>query len=83
MSELTVDDLSRKETIFQVGLPPLRIEIITNIDLVEFSEAWPDRVDTMFGGVPAFVISRHHLIRNKKITSRLQDLADVQQLEAT
>ena len=83
VSELTVDDLSRKETIFQVGLPPLRIEIITNIDLVEFSEAWPDRVDTMFGGVPAFVISRHHLKGNKKITSRLQDLADVQQLEAT
>jgi hypothetical protein len=80
--DLTVDDLSRKETIFQIGLPPLRIDIITSIDGVEFVEAWPDRLGTLFGGVPAFVISRHHLITNKKTTARLQDLADIQQLEA-
>lgn len=79
---LTVDDLDRKNTIFQIGLPPLRIDIITNIDGVEFAEAWPDRLQTLFGGVPAFVISRDHLIRNKKASARLQDLADVQQLEA-
>jgi len=42
----------------------------------------PDRLETSFGGVPAFVISRHHLIANKKTAGRLQDLADVQQLEA-
>ena len=82
LSDLTVDDLSRKKTIFQIGLPPLRIDIITDIDGVEFAEAWPDRVETSFGGVPAFVLSRHHLIANKKTTARLQDLADVQQLEA-
>ena len=81
LSELTVDDLSRKQTIFQIGVPPLRIDIITNIDGVEFADAWPDRVETSFGGVPAFVISRHHLITNKKTAGRLQDLADVQQLD--
>ncbi len=83
LSGLTPDDLSRKGTIFQIGLPPIRIDIITNIDGVEFEEAWPDRLETLFGGVPAFVISRHHLIINKKNSARLQDLADVQQLEAT
>ena len=83
LSDLTVDDLSKKETIFQIGLPPLRIDVITDIDGVEFPEAWPDRLETMFGGVPAFVISRHHLIANKKTSARLQDLADVQQLEST
>jgi uncharacterized nucleotidyltransferase DUF6036 len=82
LSELTADDLSRKETIFQIGMPPLRVDIITNIDGVEFEDAWPDRLETSFGGVPAFVISRHHLIMNKKTAARLQDLADVQQLEA-
>jgi hypothetical protein len=80
--DLTVDDLSRKETIFQIGLPPIRIDLITDIDGVEFSQAWPDRLETLFGGVPAFVISRRHLITNKKTAARLQDLADVQQLEA-
>jgi hypothetical protein len=83
LSDLTADDLNRKETIFQIGLPPLRIDIITSIDGVEFAEAWPDRVEASFGGVPAFVISRHHLVANKKTTARLQDLADVQQLEST
>ena len=82
LSGLTVDDLSRKETIFEIGLPPIRIDVITNIDGVEFEDAWPDRLETVFGGVPAFVISRYHLIRNKKASARLQDLADVQQLEA-
>jgi hypothetical protein len=82
LSDLTVDDLSRKETIFQIGLPSLHIDVITDIDGVEFAEAWPDRLETLFGGVPAFVISRHHLITNKKTAARLQDLADVQQLEA-
>ncbi len=82
LRDLTVDDLIRKGTIFQIGLPPLRIDIITDVDGVEFSEAWPDRLETLFGGVPAFVISRHHLIANKKTAARLQDLADIQQLEA-
>ena len=79
---LTVDDLTRKDTIFQIDVPPLRIDIITAIDGVEFEDAWPDRFETVFGGIPAFVISRQHLITNKKSSARLQDLADVQQLEA-
>lgn len=83
LGELTLDDLSRKETVFQIGLAPLRIDLITAIDGVDFAEAWPDRLETLFGGVPAFVISRHHLITNKKTTARLQDLADVEQLNAT
>ncbi|HSD46744.1 MAG TPA: DUF6036 family nucleotidyltransferase [Pyrinomonadaceae bacterium] len=80
--DLTTDDLSRKETILQIGVPPLRIDVITNIDGVEFTEAWPQRLETLFGGVPAYVISRQHLIQNKKAAARLQDLADVQQLES-
>ena len=81
LSGLTVEDLSKKKTIFQIGLPPIRVDVITDIDGVDFGEAWPDRVETSFAGVPTFVLSRHHLIRNKKTSARLQDLADVQQLE--
>ena len=82
LRDLTADDLSRKETIFQIGVPPLRIDVITNVDGVEFTEAWPRRLETLFGGVPAHVISRQHLIENKKAAARLQDLADVEQLES-
>ena len=67
----------------KIKATPLHVDIITAIDGVEFADAWPDRFDTLFGGVPAFVISRYHLITNKKTTARLQDLADVEQLNAT
>jgi len=83
LTDLTEDDLARKNTIFQIGLPPLRIDIITKIDGVEFAEAWPDRLEAKFGDVPAFVISRQHLITNKRTSARLQDLADVEQLQET
>lgn len=80
--DLTQEDLSRTGTVFQIGIPPLRIDLITAIDGVSFEEAWPDRFVTAFGGVPVCVISRHHLIVNKKASARLQDLADVERLNA-
>jgi hypothetical protein len=82
LGDLNQDDLSRAGTIFQIGVPPVRIDVITAIDGVDFADAWPDRFDTSFGGVPVSVISRHHLILNKKASARLQDLADVERLEA-
>lgn len=83
LSGLSKDDLSSPGTVFQIGLPPLRIDLLTAIDGVSFDEAWATRLQTKFADVAAFVISRDHLITNKKATGRLQDLADVEQLEAT
>jgi hypothetical protein len=81
LDDLTTDDLSKAGTVFQIGVPPLRIDLITSIDGVDFTEAWLDRFSTNFGGVPVPVISRHHLITNKRTAARLQDLADVEWLE--
>jgi len=83
LADLTANDLSKAGTIFQIGVPPLRIDLITSIEGVEFDEAWPDRLQTTFAGAPVFIISRHHLIVNKKSAARLQDLADIERLEAT
>jgi hypothetical protein len=81
LTDLKIDDLTKSGTVFQIGLPPLRIDVLTTIDGVEFANAWPDRFQTIFGGAPVFVISRQHLITNKKASGRLQDLADAEQLE--
>ena len=81
LADLTIDDLTKPGTIFQIGLPPLRIDIITHIDGVDFFDAWRDRLQIMFDGAPVNVISRHHLIDNKKAAARLQDLADVEKLQ--
>ena len=79
---LTEEDLTKPGTIFQIGVPPLRIDVITAIDGVEFDEAWPARLQTQFAGEPVAVLSREHLIRNKRATGRTQDQADVEWLES-
>jgi hypothetical protein len=81
LHDLKLDDLVSPGLIFQIGVPPLRIDLITAIDGVTFDEAWSSRLATRFHGVPAPVLSRELLIRNKKASGRLQDLADVEQLE--
>ncbi|HKZ81218.1 MAG TPA: hypothetical protein VJ124_23310 [Pyrinomonadaceae bacterium] len=82
LADLTIEDLTKAGTVFQIGIAPLRIDLMTAIDGVDFSQAWPDRIQTSFAGAPVFVISRHHLITNKRATARLQDLADAERLEA-
>ncbi len=74
-------DLATPGTVFQIGVPPVRIDILTRIDGVVFSKAWKEKVPATVGGVGVFVLSRAHLILNKKTAGRLQDLADVERLE--
>ncbi len=66
---------------FQIGQPPARIDILQRIDGIDFDEAWQGRVEGLVEGeIPAHVISREHLIRNKLATGRLRDMADVEVL---
>lgn len=81
LHDLTERDLTTAGTVFQIGVPPIRIDVITEIDGVAFESAWPDRVDVRLGGISVPVLSRHHLIANKKASGRLQDLADLERLE--
>jgi hypothetical protein len=78
---LSVEDLAAPGLIFQIGIPPVRIDLITSIDGVEFEAAWQDRMASEYGDQPVSVLSRRHLIQNKKASGRLQDLADVEFLE--
>lgn len=82
LNDLSQEDLMAKDTVFQIGIPPLRIDLLTQIDGVDFEQAWNARFQATFSGVPVFVISRQHLITNKKSTGRVQDLADVERLES-
>lgn len=78
---LTEDDLTTPGVVFQMGVAPVRIDVLTMIDGVEFDEAWPNRLQTQFAGVPTSVVGRRELIRNKRAAGRAQDLADVEWLE--
>jgi len=81
LTELSPHDLQTPGTVFQIGVDPVRIDVVTAIDGVTFDEAWNERVPARFGGIPTHVLSRALLIRNKRATGRLQDLADVERLE--
>jgi len=83
LHDLTEDDLSREGLVFQIGLAPIRIDILTDVDGLEFDQAWTDRIQTRFAGLPTAVISREHLILNKKATGRTQDLADIERLDSS
>jgi hypothetical protein len=68
-------------TTFQIGQPPDRIDVLQRIDGVSFDEAWDNRIEgSIDGEVPANVISREDLIRNKLASGREQDLLDVRVL---
>ena len=73
----TIDDFSGPDFVLQIGVPPLRIDILTSITGVEFGEAWLGRLQTTFDGEPVGMLSRQHLIQNKSATGRPQGMADV------
>lgn len=81
LQELSVKDLTQPGLVFQIGVPPVRIDIITEIAGVKFEDAWQDRLEVSLGGHSVPVLSRHHLIVNKTAAGRLQDLADVERLK--
>jgi hypothetical protein len=81
MFELSEEDLCTPGVVFQIGVEPLRIDVLTRITAVEFDEAWATRMESEFEGEPVAVLSRDLLIRNKSATGRTQDLADVEWLE--
>jgi hypothetical protein len=76
-------DLAHPGLIFQMGVPPLRIDVLTAIDGVSFDEAWRVRLRARFAEMEVPVLSREHLIQNKRTVGRLQDLADIERLEQT
>ncbi len=78
--DLKLNDLSSPGIIFQMGLPPNRIDIITGIDGVEFQAAWEHRVSSTYGDQPVVVIGLDELIQNKESTGRPQDVLDAKTL---
>jgi hypothetical protein len=78
---LSVDDLKQPGTVFQIGIAPQRIDILTSIAGVEFDEAEAERQEVEIEGLIIPILGRRHLIRNKKVVGRPQDRADVARLE--
>ena len=82
MSDLGVDDLAVPGTIFQMGVEPNRIDVVTSIDGVDFADAWGRTTHSTYDGVPIRILGIADLLTNKKLVNRDQDRIDVAKLEA-
>lgn len=81
LQDLTEDDLCRPGLVFQIGVAPLRIDVLTGIDGIEFPEAWKEHITTRFADQTVPVLSANHLIRKMRAVGSTQDLADLEWLE--
>lgn len=75
------EEFAQPDRLATLGRVPLRIDVMTSIDGVEFSEAWDDRLEATFGGYTVAFLGRHCLVKNKLATGRTKDRLDVELLE--
>ena len=68
------------DNVVRMGLPPMRIEIMTSISGVDFKDAYDQRIEDVLDGVPVKLISLQHLKANKVAAARAKDLADLEEL---
>lgn len=78
---ISKEDLINEDNIIQLGVAPVRIDILTSISGVNFNDAYNEKVIHKFGDVNASFISKSFLIKNKKSSGRTKDLADLELLE--
>lgn len=83
LSGLSAEDFrDDPNSVFQIGQPPARVDILQHIDGVSFDEAWEERTEASFSEIPAYFISVRHLVRNKLKSGRMRDLADAEAIKA-
>jgi hypothetical protein len=80
LRELSKDDLISPGTFYQIGLPPNRIDIITQLEEMDFAECWNRRKTGQIGDLAVEYISAADLMENKERTGRPHDLADLEHL---
>jgi predicted nucleotidyltransferase len=81
MHDLSVDDLAKPRMVFQIGVEPSRIDLLTAISGVEFDDAWTRRLAVEMDGIDLCVIGRDDLIVNKRACGRPKDIADAEALD--
>jgi hypothetical protein len=78
--DLSEADLCAEDTVFQIGVPPSRIDILTGISGVGFDDAWERRMDIAIGTLTVATIGRLDFIKNKRASGRPKDLLDLELL---
>lgn len=81
LQDVEQSDLASPGIVYQIGLPPRRIDILTDLTGLTFADAWPGRLRRAFGEVDVDFIGREAFLRNKRATGRPRDLGDIEGME--
>ena len=79
--DLTTDDLATPGYVFQIGVAPIRTDILTMVSGLNFDDAWRGRLVVQWDGLNVPILSLDDLVKNKRSTGRTKDLADVEIIE--
>ena len=82
LHDVTSSDLQKEDIVFQIGVAPRRIDIITGASGLTFERAFAHAIETKIDGISVHVLSLDDLIRNKRASGRTKDLADAEALES-
>jgi hypothetical protein len=80
LAKMRPEDFAEPEVLYQIGMPPSRIDIMTSVTGLHFDAAWPRRIIANFGDVEAPVLGGEDLRIAKRAAGRLKDLADLEEL---
>jgi len=78
--DLTAADFEKPENVIQLGVPPVRIDIITSLTGVSWEDAYAGRIQGKYADTPVYYIGREQFISNKRAVGRKKDLADIEAL---
>jgi hypothetical protein len=79
-SNMNLEDFQTPDKVVQLGVPPVRIDLITSLSGVSWEEAQAHKEPSMFGDVPVAYIGRSAFVANKRASGRKKDLADLEAL---
>ena len=74
-------DFTEQDLVVQIGVPPVRIDLLTSVSGLTFEPVWAERIEVEIDGLTVPVIGRRALIENKRAAGRPKDLADIHELE--
>jgi len=77
---LTVEDFQTPNSVIQLGVPPVRIDIITSLTGVTWKEADQGKVEGLYGNIPVPFLGKKQFIANKRAIGRTKDLSDIEAL---
>lgn len=80
LAGLTEDDFATEGYFYQMGVPPMRVDILMGLPGLDFDDAWARRMVVDFADLPVPFISRDDLIAAKRASGRPQDLLDAEAL---